>query len=88
MAQIVDSTKGGIVVVNRARTVATVQSGTQSIRVPKSETAIGVVTKETAVVNVAAPGPQGRPGPEGPEGPGDNETFDSNLALLYSIAKL
>lgn len=57
-------------------------------------------TRQTVKIGVAGPsgpagpdGPQGPEGPQGPQGPagadgsGDNETFDVNLELLYTIAK-
>lgn len=74
-----------IVVVSRARTAATISGSTEVVQVPARQPQTGTVVQQTKVVEVSAGGPQGK---QGEPGAGDNETFDTDLTLLYNIAKL
>ena len=65
MAVITNNAKGSVVVVDRARTVATVRGGIAAVRVPEQGSEVGVVTNNTRVAQVAAPGPQGQRGQPG-----------------------
>ena len=46
------------------------------------------VVVDSATQRLIQTGQQGLPGPQGEPGVGDNETFDTNLSLLYAVAKI
>ena len=73
--------------------VTVTQDGVRTVEVTREKPIVQAPRQESAVEVASGglqgpPGPEGDPGPQGPDGSGDNETFDENLALLYSIAKL
>lgn len=73
--------------------VTVTPDGVRTVEVVRDNPVISVPKQETAVAVASGglqgpPGNQGEEGPPGPDGSGDNETFDTNLALLYGIAKL
>lgn len=87
MARVVGGSTARVVVVDRSRTAMAIVRETEALAIAR-ETAVMTVVRDTAAVNVAGVGIQGRPGEKGEPGAGDNETFDTDLTLLYNIAKL
>lgn len=88
MALVVDSRSTNVVVVERSRTATAIVREIEAVNIAgEMRTAVPIV-REIEVINVAGVGIQGRPGEKGEPGAGDNETFDTDLTLLYNIAKL
>lgn len=61
--------------------VVTANGSAPKVVVVDRRSNVATVADESRTIAVASPGPQG------PAAMGDNETFNDDLALLYSVAK-